>query len=118
VPEKATAAQTAEKGQPTPYVVLCRVRAMPASDLTEVFEVPGDVKAADLFGALQDGAWVPLGQATTKGEVKAIEAVVGEAKGAFKAVALRSWKGGAERVVSVRNVPLEESDLADHTPDE
>jgi uncharacterized membrane protein len=96
-----------QKGQPTPYVVLECVTVLLVEE-----EPDHGIKGGESFEA-----WVPRGQATTKGEVKAIEAVVGsDQEGTYKAVALRSWKGGVERVTTVRNTPFEDDELADHTP--
>ncbi len=104
-------AESAEeaKGQPTAYVVLECVTVVLAEEEPD----PGTQAGASFE------AWVPRGKATTKGEVKAIEAVAGvDTEGTYKAVAARSWKGGVERVTSVRNVPLEDAELPDCSPAE
>jgi hypothetical protein len=71
-----------DEPKPTEYLVLERIEA----------PVPG------VKGNPTRKAWIEIGRATIKGtKAKAIEEVVGDRSGAFKAVASSAWKGGVER---------------------
>lgn len=82
---------------PTEYVVLMNVVPLASTELAAVY--PDDV--LDL-APLQDGTWLPVGNATTKTKKAAIDAVVGGRGGTFKAVAASSWKGGERRFEQTR----------------
>lgn len=92
--------------KPTPYVVLGLVTPTAGTDLAALY----GIDKAETIARLHDGAWLLLGEAEGKTEKQAIDAVVGNAEGTFKAVSARSWKGGETRsqTTVIASKPIEE----------
>lgn len=90
-PKRASKAKTPVT--PTDYVVMEKVDVIPATKITDVFDVPQGVEPNEFTAEL----WRPTDTLTATGQEKTlIEKWAAEKKrtGTFKLNPARSWKGG------------------------
>lgn len=89
--KRASKAET--PATPTEYVVMEAVEVIPATKITDVFDVPAGVEP----NAFTADLWRPTDTLAASGEEKALIEKWAEEKkrlGTFKLVSARSWRGG------------------------
>ena len=91
---------------PTDYTVLKLVTLMPVTKITDVYDTDDLVT----LERIQLGMWMPIGEAPARAKKAAIDAIVGDRAGVFKAVATSAWRGGEERFeqTKIASKPLDE----------